>query len=410
MKKIARAGLDEIEDTQARTENDDVIEEEDLQAHKLEEIGRLATGIAHDINNVLAGIMGLSTLLREDTESDDPRMQDIEKLLSMARRGGELTRNLLTFARKGKSNSDRIYLNSLVVGVEQILKRTMPRKIVFETNLDSHLALIEGDTGQISQLLMNLCINATDAIEGRGTVTISTGNSLPPSEDPNSGRYVRLQVADNGQGMDNKTLEQIFEPFFTTKEPGKGTGLGLAMVHSIVESFGGVVSVESQVGKGTTFTVLLPAARSFVPEQVANEPAPRQMKNGSGTVLLVDDDEAIRESSKRLLNRLGYKVFLAEHGKEAIDLYKIYHETIDLVLLDLNMPIMDGTECFFKLQDVNAEAKVIILSGMMEEIESDELLTAGALGFLQKPFEWRQFGDAVASVITGSLAPCSPAE
>ncbi|MCP4603350.1 MAG: response regulator [Proteobacteria bacterium] len=380
-----------------------------IETHKLVEIGRLAAGVAHDMNNVLASIMGLATLLREETKPDDSRMEDIQKILSVARRGSELTRNLLGFARKNNYHNEQISLNKLAIQIKQILTRLVSKRIVIETRLESRLAKIEGNSGQISQVLMNLCVNAKDALEGEGTLVISTENistgekQADSIQDLKPGRYVKLQVIDDGVGMSADTLERVYEPFFTTKEPDQGTGLGLSIVHNTIQNMGGKAVIESRPGVGTSATVFLPAIESFVPEQTEVETVSNRMNCGKGTLLLVDDERLIRDSVQRLLNRLGYAVIAAESGPAALEVFEIRRDNIDLVILDMDMPIMDGAECFFRLQDIDPKVKVLISSGMVHQAEIEELLTIGALDFLQKPFEFEQLSQVVAKAMTGSI-------
>ncbi len=252
---------------------------------------------------------------------------------------------------------------------------------------------------------MNLCINAADALEGKGVLTISTGNVVIRESNADSNqklcptRFVKLQVSDNGPGMNAATLEKAFEPFFTTKEAGKGTGLGLDVVHQIVNRHSGSVSIESLPGAGTQVTVLLPTKEHLVSPEGKEKTSASKVKNGKGTVLLVDDEDILLKTGKRLLERLGYSVMLAEHGDLALDIYKTNQEEIDLVLLDMNMPVMNGSECLVKLQNIDPEVKVVFLSGMVGEQGLKALSEGRVSGFLQKPFDLVELSETVSKAI-----------
>jgi PAS domain S-box-containing protein len=373
-----------------------------LQTQKIEAIGTLAGGIAHDMNNVLASISSLATLIKEETAPDDPRSQDIEDILAMTARGGEFARNLLGFARQGKYRKERVSLNKMAGQVHKIIQRTMPKKTAVEMDLEPGLSDVEGDPGQLTQVLMNLCLNAIEAIEDKGTVTVSTGTTrledTPGSMSPrlSPGRYVELRVRDTGTGMDEETRTRAFEPFYTTKEPGKGTGLGLAMVFGVVRNHQGDVFIESEKGKGTTVTVLLPALEAKATEtRDTKSPLPTRQQ-GTGTVLLVDDEELLRSTGKRLLAKLGYRVLLAGDGSEALEVFRQHGNEIDLILLDLGMPVMDGAECFRKLKELSPEVRVLIASGYSDADKVEGLLADGALGFLHKPFSAEHLSRAIS--------------
>lgn len=373
-----------------------------LQTQKIETIGTLAGGIAHDINNVLASISSLATLIKEETAPGDPRSQDIEDILAMTARGGDFARNLLGFARQGKYRKERVSLNKMAGQVLKIAERTVSKKVAVKTDLDPGLDDVEGDPGQLTQVLMNLCLNAVEAVQDEGTVTISTSGtrfeelsgSIASGLSP--GRYVKLEVRDDGTGMDEETRTRAFEPFYTTKEPGKGTGLGLAMVFGVVKNHQGDVFIESEKGKGTTVTALLPALEAKATEtRDTKSPLPTRQQ-GTGTVLLVDDEELLRSTGKRLLAKLGYRVLLAGDGSEALEIFRQHGNEIDLILLDLGMPVMDGAECFRKLKELSPEVRVLIASGYSDADKVEGLLADGALGFLHKPFSAEHLSRAIS--------------
>lgn len=370
------------------------LEEQLRQTQKMEAIGRLAGGIAHDMNNILGAILGSATMIDQEVPRQHALREDIDNILTACRRGRDLTRDLLGFARKGKYVSEPVSLNDVVEKVGALLNRTFPKKVITELGLANGLRYVEGDPNQIEHALMNVCINAADAMNGEGVLTITTKNidlkerlettvmGLTP------GRYVELRIQDTGIGMTKEIQKKAFEPFFTTKPKGKGTGLGLSMVYGAIKNHGGVVLVESTPGQGTIITFLLPT----MPEGQIKPVRPRFRRQvvkhkGSGTVLLVDDEDIIRKSSSRLLQKLGYDVMLAENGKEAIEIYSHHRQKISLILLDQLMPIMDGTETFESLKKIDPDVKVLICSGYSKTKKIEALLANGAVGFVEKPFE-----------------------
>jgi PAS domain S-box-containing protein len=380
-------------------------EERFRQAQKMEAIGTLAGGMAHDMNNVLGAIVGLTELIKDDTRPDDERYEDLKSILLATRRGRSLTQNLLGFARKGKYRKERVSLNRTVEEVAQLLERTINKTIVIETHLSKRLADIEGDSSQLSHLLMNLCINAADAIVSNGRIVISTENTIvdersaTANNDLMPGHYIELSVNDNGCGIDKNTLNRIFEPFFTTKKPGKGTGLGLAMAYGSVQEHGGTMIVDSTPGEGTTVSIFLPTiATATQPDDIVATTNAHQPTKGKGRVLMVDDEKMIRQIGRRMLERMGFEVSTAKNGAEAVNIYK-EDKNIDLVMLDLGMPVMDGTECFKRIREINPQARVLIVSGFAEHQNTADLLEQGAMGLLQKPFSAQGFNDAVTAAM-----------
>jgi signal transduction histidine kinase len=378
------------------------LEEQLLHAQKMEAVGTLAGGIAHDMNNVLAGIMGFASLIEENLDAEDPVAEDIQEILSSARRGRDLTKDLLGFARKGTYRRQQASLNKIVLELLPILERTIPKKINIEYREGTAPCCIECDPGQISHAIMNLCINASDAMEEGGDLIVAIDAIRLDDEKTQevsnhlSGEYVRLRVIDNGKGIDKKTITRVFEPFFTTKQPGRGTGLGLSMVYGTVNNHRGQVTIHSALGEGTTVTVLLPIVAGL------SEPADQDLAVRDsmlpemlGTVLLVDDEPGARKSAQRMLSKLGYNVILAGNGVEAVGVYKTQKTQIDLIILDMAMPEMDGSECFWQLKGLNPEVQVLICSGFARGKDTDALLKGGAIGFLPKPFELDQLAEAV---------------
>ncbi|MBN1655158.1 MAG: response regulator [Deltaproteobacteria bacterium] len=367
------------------------------QSQKMEAIGRLAGGIAHDMNNVLGAILGSASVLDEEIGFDHANREDVDNIIAACRKGRDLTRDLLGFARKGKYVKEILSLNEIALEAQSLLARTITKKINIEVDLGKELHCIEGDRNQIHHALMNLCINAADAMKTHGTLTISTRNvvldrqpstergALPP------GDYVETRVSDTGVGMDAETLKNVFEPFFTTKPKGEGTGLGLAMVYGVIENHGGFVSISSESGKGTTVVFLLPAVfpAAMAKGQGADRPAWEKscLIKGSRSVLLVDDEAFVRVSVRRLLERLGYRTFVAADGRTALDIYRRNKDEISLVILDLIMPEMDGRETFEALLAINPNVKVLLSSGYSKDEKVESLFKRGAIGFVQKPFD-----------------------
>ncbi|MFZ5786199.1 MAG: hybrid sensor histidine kinase/response regulator, partial [Acidobacteriota bacterium] len=365
------------------------LEDQLREAQKMEAIGQLAGGVAHDMNNILGTVLGLASVLQVELAGDDSVAAELQAIVAACKKGRDLTRDLLGFARRGKYRRQRVALNELAAEVKLLLERTVSKMIEIRTDLEPSLDDIEGDPGQLNQALMNICLNAVDAIRGDGAITIRTRNldRAAPGPEIGSGPHVELSVIDTGVGLDPETLDHVFEPFFTTKPPGKGTGLGLAMVYGTVRNHGGSVEMESAPGCGTTVTILLPALRGGPREVSAPALEPVAPRQAAGTALLVDDEAGFREAGSRMLELLGFKVLTAAHGAEAVRLFRERHGVINLVVLDMIMPVMDGVETFDRLRAIDAGVPVLLASGYAQETKADDLLGRGAAGFLQKPFD-----------------------
>lgn len=365
-----------------------------LQAQKMESIGTLAGGVAHDFNNILQVVLGYTELILGEEGLPRRIATDLEKVYDSARRGAELVQGLLTFSRKAEPRLQPLNLNRRITEMRKMLERTVPKMIEIQLSLEEGLATIQADPTQVDQILMNLAVNARDAMPEGGTLRFETANVVLDEAyarthiDVKPGDYVLLRVSDNGCGMDRDTLEHIFEPFFTTKAVGEGSGLGLATVHGIVKRHGGSIRCYSEPGHGTTFKILFPA---LVSEEKRDESFLREMPpGGCETILLVDDEELIRDFGSRLLTMAGYKVITACNGKEALEVYRERRHDIALVLLDLIMPEMGGRQCLEDLLSVNPAVKVIIASGFSAGDPIREALAAGAKGFVEKPYDLRQ--------------------
>lgn len=381
---------------------DEEKEKEDIrnqlfQAQKMDAIGNLAGGIAHDFNNMLQGILGSATLLKMQITESDKAYRSIELIEHIADRASQLTRQLLGFARKGKYIVEPLDLNSVVENVLKIISRTFDRSISINTSLRRDLWTMEGDRSQIEQVMLNLCLNARDAMPSGGTLTIETFNSpdIPAIDGGGrrAGEYAAVRITDSGVGMDDETKKRIFEPFFTTKGVGKGTGMGLAMVYGVVKNHRGAIAFESTPGRGSIFTVFFPAVHAEVPVRKESD---GELIYGKGTVLVVDDEDIVRDISREILEKLGYSVLEASNGLEAVELYGDRHNEVDLVLLDLVMPVMDGREAFERLRKINPGVKVLFSSGYDSDKQSGlSSMSSGARGFIRKPFTILELAEKV---------------
>ncbi len=368
------------------------LQEQLFQAQKMEAIGTLTGGIAHDFNNFLGVILGFASVLRLRLPPDDPLLEPVSVIEQSATSAADLTRQLLGLARPEKYRPKPVSVSEVLNRVMQIVRRTFDRRIGVDLRLASALPWVEADAVQLQQAILNLAINARDAMPEGGTLTLETSalalgpdDPLRPAHCP-PGEYVRVAVRDTGTGMEPEVIERVFEPFFTTKEPGRGSGLGLTMVYGIVSNHGGFVQVESRVGRGSQFTIHLPAIPAGRVVESALRKKPAQFQYGSGTVLVVDDEPLVLAFAEEGLKRLGYKVVTAESGKRACEIYASRMAEIDYVLLDIVMPELSGLEACRKLRDMNPRVKVILSSGYSEGKAAGEALESGIGDFLGKPY------------------------
>ncbi len=388
-----------------KEKNEERMRGELFQAQKLEAVGTLAGGIAHDFNNMLQGILGYASLLKMKVPDTDPIYRPLSVIESSAEKAAELTKQLLGFARKGKYIVEPLNLNAIVEEVYKIITRTFDKAIEITTRLKHNLWTIDGDRSQIEHVLLNLCLNARDAMPSGGGLHIETSNvDLRPEEirEPwlRPGRYAVIKVVDTGTGMTDEVKKHIFEPFFTTKEKGKGTGMGLAMVYGVVKNHDGFISVETGLGKGASFTIYLPAVEKEVMKEEVEE---KSLPRGKGTVLVADDEEFVRIFVRETLEKLGYEVREASDGLEATEIYSAGNKEIDLVILDLVMPKMGGEEAFKNLKAIDPDVKVLISTGYGIGEQTKEMMKdTGIRGFLQKPYTVAELAELTRSALASA--------
>ena len=380
------------------------LERELRHAQKMEAIGTLAGGIAHDFNNILGAVLGFTEIALEDSRRGlvDPR--DLEQVLQSVLRARNLVRQILTFSQRIEAELKPLDLNQQVAGAVALLGSTLPKMIQIVTNLEPDIPPVRGNATQVEQVLLNLASNAADAMPEGGRLTIETrlvhvrDQACPTCGETFSGDHVLLTVADTGQGMDEETLARVFDPFFTTKGPGKGTGLGLSSVYGIVQVHRGHISCRSQPGQGAVFDIHWPVDRSGRPgtEENGGEAPPP----GRGeSLLLVDDESALREVGRRILTGAGYQVRLASTGEEALEVFRVQDDRPDLVVLDLGMPGMGGQRCLQEMLALDPRARVVIASGYAADMQVRQSLEAGAAGYVAKPFRRADLLGAVRRVL-----------
>ncbi len=365
------------------------LEDQLRQAQKMEAVGLLAGGVAHDFNNVLTAIIGYGNLLQMKMAPTDPLRAYAASILTTSQRAAQLTQSLLTFSRKQVINPLLLELNGIIVRVEKLLKRLIREDIELRTELAGEDTTILADSIQLEQVLMNLVTNARDAMPGGGTLTISSvitnidADFVAANGYGQPGPYVRLTVADTGAGMDEKTRERIFDPFFTTKEMGKGTGLGLATVYGIVKQHRGFIDVESAPGAGTSFHIYFPLSRADSTQPAAAHA--RELKGGSETVLVAEDDEVIRKLTRSVLMEFGYQVIEAKDGEEAVSIFGENRDRIDLLLLDVIMPRKNGRAAYDAIKAIKPGINVLFMSGYSADMISKEGILEKGLSFISKP-------------------------
>ncbi len=377
------------------------LEEQLLHSQRMEAVGTLAAGLAHDMNNILASITSFASLLEDQVSSPGARA-DLAQIATQSLRGAELTRGLLAFSRRGQYRKQPIRIDDVVLEILPMLVRTLPRSIVIREQLNGGKVCIDGDPIQLGQALINLGINAADAMNGTGTFTITTDIVELSSDAATAlavlpGRYARLRVTDAGIGMDEATRRRAFEPFFTTKAAGKGTGLGLSTVWGVVHAHEGAVTVDSVPGAGATFSIYLPVTKATT----LTRSLPVIMRTAQleriGTVLVADDEPAVRAGTARILERMGLTTLQATNGEDALQQFRENRAAIDLVILDMGMPVMGGAECFRKLRETS-QVPVLIATGYAVDSDVQEMISRGA-SLIEKPYPSAALMREVARVL-----------
>ncbi|WP_051617275.1 GAF domain-containing protein [Desulfonatronovibrio hydrogenovorans] len=383
-------------------ENQKKLQDRLHQAQKMESIGVLAGGIAHDFNNLLQVISGNVQLLALDMPQDHPDKKRLQAIERSVNRSAQLIQQILLFSRKAEIKRQPLDLNREIMDGADILERTIPKMISIELSLDQDLWSVHADPIQVEQVIMNLGSNAADAMPDGGTLSFETRNMVVAENtfsELEPGSYVLMAVSDTGLGMDKDSLNHVFEPFFTTKDTGRGTGLGLSSVYGIVKAHHGHISCYSIPDQGTTFKIYWPALPGKEPEKNGS-PASKTLQQGTGTILVVDDEADIRELSKEILESRGYQVLSAENGEQAIELLSQSKETVDLVVLDLNMPGMGGYKCLQKLVQLKPGLPVIIASGYSPNGQTQKTLTSKAAGFVGKPYQTSELLEAINKALS----------
>ncbi len=378
------------------------LEQQLLQAQKLEGVGTLAGGIAHDFNNLLAMILGSAELLQMQVAGRPELKAYVDRIIEASERGSSISRQLLIFSRPDQATFSPLSVSGAISELHEMLRHFLPKSVTVSVDTAGGNALIMGDPGQIHQALLNLALNAGDAMANSGTLTIrefSVSAEFIAARFPAAARvpHVAVSVADTGMGMDEVMIAKIFDPFFSTKEKGKGTGLGLAMVHGIVKNHNGFIDVQSAPGSGTTFTLYFPAAAGIAMDSLPAEA--RADRNHTGTILVVDDEQVLREMLFEFLSDAGYVVHIASNGSEALELFRSHRESIDLVITDLGMPGMGGEELYRQLRAIDAGVRVMVSSGFVDGTTKEQLLDSGICGILKKPYRLNAIREEIITVM-----------
>ncbi len=396
-----------ITERRKATEERKRLEQQLAYSQRMDAIGQLAGGIAHDINNILMGIQGNASLMLMHCPSGDPCHDGLIQIEEHVKRGANLTRQLLGFARGGKYEVKTLSINALIRKSAQLFLETR-KEIQAVFNLPDDVCPVDVDEGQIEQVFLNIFINAWHAMPHGGTLTIETANNTFTDPEASAfeippGRYVRVSISDTGTGMDKKTLNRIFEPFYTTRAANGGTGLGLASAYGIVRNHGGAITAQSEPGKGAQFIIYLPS--SVKPIERIEERKKTNLDQGHGGILIVDDERLAREPAARFLTMMGYSVSTAGSGDEALRLYENSHGGIDLVILDMIMPGMSGTEVLKQLKERDPRIRVLISSGYGFQGEVQLAMEMGCCGFIQKPYNFTDLSHLVRQALQGEHSP-----
>ncbi|MBN1382404.1 MAG: response regulator [Deltaproteobacteria bacterium] len=391
--------VDDMDDDSAGQKNG--LEEKLLNIQKMEAIGTLAGGIAHDFNNILMGIQGYISMILHDLKPDHPYRMKFENIQNYLELGADLTKQLLNFAQGENYEVKATHINDVIDKSADMFGRTKKEISIFK-HFKTDLWMVDVDISQINQVFLNLFINAAQAMPGGGNLTIETDNVIFGENEIKpfniaSGKYIKISVTDDGAGMNKKTMKRIFEPFFTTKPKGIGTGLGLTSVFGIIKNHGGAIQVESKPGKGTTFKIYLPATNHHEP--AIGEEQEKEIITGQETVLIVDDELINITVMKEMLEMLNYRVLCAGSGQEAVAVYMEKQHDIDIIILDMILPGMSGSQTFNFLREINPHVPVILTSGYNAKGEAKKIMDKGCNGFIQKPFHLQDLSKKIRDVL-----------
>jgi two-component system cell cycle sensor histidine kinase/response regulator CckA len=407
LRRLAAAIQRELTDATERGERKR-LEQQVHQLQKFEAIGRLAGGIAHDFNNVIGAIMGWAELGCEEAQAGSSLHGRFVRIREQSQRAARLTSQLLAFARRQVLQRRKINVNEVVEEGTSLLQRVIGEHIDVRRLLAADLSVVMADPGQIDQVIMNLCLNARDAMPKGGRLTIETRN-VEVGEAfcrvhayARPGKYVLLSISDTGTGMDSTTVEHIFEPFFTTKELGKGTGLGLATVYGVVKQHDGVIVVDSELGKGTTFRIYLPADSGAPDSRLADQHG--RGRQGTETVLLAEDHDGLREAAQEMLEGLGYKVVLASNGQKAVEAFKTNIDRIDLVVMDVMMPQLNGPEAYAQMCAMRPNLVAVFTTGHTSEAETLAPIIQKGIPVIQKPYNSATLSQTIRHVLDREYA------
>ncbi len=376
------------------------LENQLFQARKMESIGTLAGGIAHDFNNLLMGIQGRASLLALDLDPPSEQFEHIEAIREYVVSATGLTKQLLGFARGGKYDVKPVDINELLLTTAKMFGRTR-KQLRIQTKTDPSQPVVEADKSQIEQVLLNLFVNAWQAMPGGGELSLETSvvnfdDMASTSHEIDPGCYIKIKVTDTGIGMDKDTQQKIFDPFFTTKQKRRGTGMGLASAYGIVKNHGGMITVDSSVGRGSTFTIYLPSSEKMVAKRIITD---EEMIHGSETILVVDDEKMVLDVGKAMIGKLGYKVLISNSGKEALETIANPNMNVDLVILDLIMPDMDGGQTFDRIREMRPHIPVMLSSGYALDGQASEIMNRGCDGFIQKPFSLSELSKNIRNIL-----------
>ncbi|MBN1523908.1 MAG: PAS domain S-box protein [Spirochaetales bacterium] len=370
---------------------------------KMQAVGQLAGGIAHDFNNQLAGILGYIEIIRDELKDNENCLDYCDNAINIIKRAAELTSQLLAFSRKGKFLSSPLDLHKIISEVILLLQRSIDKKISIQQKLTAGNSTVTGDPTLLQSAFLNIALNARDAMPEGGLLSFSTRTFVFNQDDAElfqiePGEYLELVISDTGVGMDTVTLSHVFEPFFTTKETGKGTGLGLAAVYGTIKSHKGAIQVESTPGHGSTFTIYLPVSKEELQKKAEIESV-QDDSTGAAHILFVEDEEVVRNITTQMLERLGYHVTVFSDGEQAVQFYAVHWKKIDMVIIDMVMPIMDGKEAYLAMRKINPEIKALLASGYSLDGAAQAIIDAGVQGFIQKPFRKAELAKKISEIL-----------